>query len=170
VAELHDEIQTFQVNNVCFTGGEPFLQSTRELEMLTNLLWNDKNIECFSNGTLAYPEWAVNRITFCMDWKLPSSGEDCSNEMRYHNVDMLGKSSGRHAIKFVVANEDDLELAEVLYDKYIARYNNIDTYVGVVWGKMEEKVLAEWLVKSGMPWKMNVQVHNYIWDRTQRGI
>src|SRR4051794_1447265 len=53
------------VANVCWTGGEPFLQPEVDLRELAQILWTaDHEIECFSNGTIAYPDWAIEEIAF----------------------------------------------------------------------------------------------------------
>lgn len=172
IPQLRDEIVAeHRVSNICFTGGEPFLQPRDELETLVDLLWGERRtLECFSNGTLPYNQYIADRVTFCMDWKLPSSGEDPFAEKRIKNLAILAKSTGSHAVKFVISDEDDYKLAQQLWEDHVDGWRNITTYAGVVWGRMEEKELADRIIREGLPWKLNVQTHNYIWDRTQRGI
>lgn len=161
------------IQNICLTGGEPFLQPHNELESFVQDLMEDgKTIECFSNGTLEYPLWAAERIKFVMDWKLPGSGEvykieDLPNSMMYRNYQLLYDSYG-HAVKFTVASKEDFEYARSIWS--ILPKVDMDVYVSPVWGAVEPKELVTWLLDSGEQWKLNMQVHNFIWDRNQRGI
>lgn len=162
--------------NVCYTGGEPFLQNNEELRDLTNKLTEDEQIgaiECFSNGALAYPDWALDAIYFILDWKLEGSGEEHFNATRLEN---LKKLSGFDAVKFTIASEDDYDQAKEAYNWLLANSTvaasdlPMDIFYGVVWGKIENKDLIEWVLRDRLPWRHNMQVHNIIWNRDQRGI
>lgn len=164
--------------NICLTGGEPFLQPTKELEELVHRLFmQGYEIECFSNGTLPYPRWATDKIKFVMDWKLGGAGDDLSRytKTRFRNLKALGT---KDALKFTVASRNDFDEAITFYRSHILNgvstkiqmHQPLVTYVGAVWGLVEEKELAEWLMKEQLPLRMNVQLHNFIWNRDQRGI
>lgn len=157
--------------NICFTGGEPFLQHTKELDTLTQLLLDhDYTIECFSNGTLRYPDWAFDRISFVMDWKLDGSGEDPLDSIRFDNLSRLGPED---AIKFTIADEKDFFQAVALYRRYVTIRQveeRPQVYAGIVWGKMENADLIEMMLANELNWKFNIQIHNHVWDREKRGI
>lgn len=159
--------------NVCLTGGEPFLQKSDELHEL--VLWlksqpDVDTVECFSNGTLQYPDWATNgpqKVTFIMDWKLPGSGEDPYNEMRLQNLRNL---TDEDAVKFVIKDEEDYRVAKVMYYTYIDGQSPVEVYYGVAWDLITPATLVGWVLKDGLPWRLNLQTHNMIWDRRKRGI
>jgi 7-carboxy-7-deazaguanine synthase len=156
--------------NVCLTGGEPFLQNHKLLQDLTFVLnQRGQTVEAFTNGTILYPDWVFTRmITLVMDWKLPGSGEDPNNDNRIKNLSQLKRSD---SVKFVVKDRGDFEWAMTLYYEYLEGKINIpQTFAGVVWGALEDKQLVEWIIGHRLPWRLNVQVHNHIWDRSQRGI
>jgi len=161
-------------SNICLTGGEPFLQGKGDLEALfMGLIGEDFSVECFSNGTLPYPEWARG-IKFVMDWKLTGSGEDhVGVPQRLENIALLNGSGLDQAVKFVLKDERDLDEAkitwEVLTDKY--QWNNIQFFYGRVWdAKWTDADMIEAVLMRRLPWRLNMQVHNYIWDRSLRGI
>lgn len=157
----------FDSFNVCFTGGEPFLQKNKDLQELTTLLYKHprlKTIECFSNGTLQYPEWATQAISFIMDWKLPGSGEDPFNANRLLNLSMLNQ---KDSVKFVIKDRNDFDLAVSLWQQYV-QATPVQTFYGAVWGEIENQELVQWALDEGLPWRLNVQVHNYVWDRNER--
>jgi 7-carboxy-7-deazaguanine synthase len=156
------------VPNVCLTGGEPFLQNHKLLQDLVFALnQRGQEVEAFTNGTILYPDWVFTRmITLVMDWKLVGSQEDPFNDNRFLNAKQLKPTD---AIKFVVKDRNDFEQAMTLFDD-----NQSDIkaqwFTGVVWGKLEDSTLVEWMLRAKMPWRLNVQVHNHIWDRSKRGI
>lgn len=156
--------------NICLTGGEPFLQKHDELAHFVRLVDNLPEagfIECFSNGTILYPSWVFTNIMFVMDWKLDGSGEDPHNENRLVNLKELTFAD---AVKFVIKDEADYNLARKLWMAYIKDKSGVQVYYGAVWGAIKDSQLVQWVLGDGLPWRLNVQQHNYIWDRSQRGI
>jgi 7-carboxy-7-deazaguanine synthase len=163
-------------NNICFTGGEPFLQQRGDLETLFRELTGDGfTVECFSNGTLEYPFWASG-IRFVMDWKLDGSGEGGVNHAtRWKNLKLMNNAGDKihQAVKFVLKDEDDLKEAAVHYTNMLDqfRYFNLDIFYGRVWdAKWTDAEMIDAVLKRKLPWRLNMQVHNYIWDRSLRGI
>lgn len=163
--------------NICLTGGEPFLQQKHELEILVTLLYDivEVNVvECFSNGTLEYPLWAIEQIHFVMDWKLPGSGEKTEVPMRLKNFSEL---TSKDAVKFTIANDMDFETALLVYNENFFAYDDMpeledlpQVFFGAVWGKVTNEELIFWVFERNLPWRLNVQVHNYVYDRNKRGI
>jgi 7-carboxy-7-deazaguanine synthase len=157
---------------VTLTGGEPLLQNKDDLEEFAiRLLQLGYSIELFTNGTYLLPHWLSHqgiRTRIIMDWKLPDSGEDPDNETRITNLQYL---RNRDAIKFVCASRRDFDSAREIAREYMLEGGRPQLYLGVAWGKLEEKELVEWMLKEQLrsdAWKLNVQVHNYIWPRDER--
>lgn len=156
--------------NVCFTGGEPFLQKNSDFREVVQLLSDHPNIgtiECFTNGTLAYPNWAIEDIHFIMDWKLPGSGEDPLDPMRLTNLKELGE---KDSIKFVIKDMEDFNVAQELYHKYVEGKSLVQVFYGVAWGSISNADLIDLVLTAQLPWRLNMQIHNVIWDRNLRGI
>jgi 7-carboxy-7-deazaguanine synthase len=171
--QLFEAISAYpSIQNICLTGGEPFVQQNDELcSLVRKLKTKQKAVECFSNGTIAYPYWAADLITFCMDWKLPGSGEDPFDQKRLINLKLLQTTARLQSTKFVISDYDDFCMAMDLWKTYIyGQGQTFTTFAGVAWGRMETAELVEWILKEELPWRLNIQVHNFIWDRTQRGI
>lgn len=168
---VHDIVERCKLlgpNNVCLTGGEPTMQPPKSLEDLLYQLYDEGfGIEMFSNGSLKpFPEFRNFRIM--MDWKLRGSGEDKRGlGIRFSNTRLLSERDG---IKFVVSDLDDFEEAKAIWfdlkDKTKAQF-----WVGAAWGKMREADLVALLLANPMlPWKMNIQVHKFIWPEAERGV
>lgn len=164
--------------NICLTGGEPFLQSNTELQRLTDVLYvSDRRIECFSNGTLPIPEWAFANVDFVFDWKLPGSGETTFNaEIFLANLHTaLGSRNGsrRHSLKFTVTGWDDFQLAVARWSEFVGdgdHPNNyrLQVFVGPVWDKVEPSEIVQWILECDLPWRLNIQTHKYVWDPDER--
>lgn len=158
---------------ITLTGGEPFLQPNKDLyDYVMKLKMSGYEIECFSNGTLEYPDWATHHIDFIMDWKLPGSGEDPSNPVRLKNIKRLYQAKHRNnAIKFVIKDELDLHAAHGLwFDNIMRPASSLEVFYGRVWnGDLTNADLVEYVMKNGLPWRLNIQTHNIIWPPNERG-
>jgi 7-carboxy-7-deazaguanine synthase len=156
---------------VTLTGGEPFLQPRGEMEQLISaLVSRDYTVEAFTNGTTEWPdaiEYWKHFIRIIMDWKLEGSGEDPLNATRLGHLEHLGS---KDAVKFVIKDENDFTQAVHLWQDFIARRLSVQVYYGAVWGTIENSKLVEWVQREHLDWVLNVQVHNYIYDRNERGI
>lgn len=157
---------------ITLTGGEPFLQNNEELHMFVDgMQMLNFQVEAFTNGTLAYRSWAVENINMIMDWKLPGSGEDPKNNMRMQNLAALSGSSLQHAVKFVCKDEFDFVWARNAYETVPEIWQKrLIWYYGKVWnGDITDAELVEKVMFAKLPWRMNVQLHNYVWDPQERG-
>ena len=168
--------------NICYTGGEPFLQNHGELETLTDELYATDwvgTIEAFSNGQLRYPEWAFQDIAFVMDYKLPGSGEFINDPVKMkhaqqYNLKRLGPAD---AVKFVCKDiETDLVAAINAWQQFWYQPSTRlwtpeqapAVFYGEAWGHIKSADLVEKVLAARLPWRLNVQVHNYIWPRDER--
>lgn len=163
-------------HNVCLTGGEPFLQPADDLQLLVTALMGVgfTVFEAFTNGTIEFPDWTQDHIYVVMDWKLSGSGE-VADDMRAKN---FMKLDTQDAVKFTIKNYSDFEQA---YELWWALQSRLDQaqrptwerpqfFYGPVWDKVEPAELVEWAQEAKVPWRLNLQTHNLIWDRTKRGI
>jgi 7-carboxy-7-deazaguanine synthase len=125
-------------------------------------------IDYFTNGSFKIPSWIIGspHSTIVLDYKLPGSGEyNKDSENRYWNVHRM---DSRHAIKFTVASEEDLDMASMIWHSIIS--TDVQVYLGPVWDMMTAARCAEYILERRLPWKLNVQVHKFIWDEKARGI
>lgn len=168
-----------KASNICFTGGEPFLQNKDELAGLCAKLFDEYefDIEVFTNGTIAWPIELCDYVGFVVDWKLNGSGENPYDEVRIKNVQAMYNSENPflHVVKFTVKDESDLMQAVSLAKTYglnegLQGIEQPRIYVGAVWGQQYTTArLVEDMLRLKLDWRLNVQVHNYIWDPQERG-
>lgn len=155
--------------NMCITGGEPFTQPAAPLHELASLLsFRDHTIDVFTNGTRPLSSWVMrHNVVVVMDWKLKGSGDsDKGQGVRRQNIKNL---NSKDAIKFVVKDQQDLNEAVEVW-----KAHKSDTYakwyVGAAWDQIHEVDLIDFIVSQGLPWRLNVQVHKYIFSPLERQI
>ena len=156
--------------NICITGGEPFLQKSEEMvEYVAMLASVGHTIEFFTNGSFPFPREILNdgRVTFMMDWKLQGSGEsNTALDNRVENLYCLGAADG---VKFVVANGADLFEALEVWKEY-RDDTEAQFWVGAAWQEIDNQYILDFITEHKLPWKVNVQVHKYIWSPDERGV
>lgn len=167
--QLVDRVTEVGVQNLCLTGGEPFMQRQAELqEFVEKCAAKGYRMECFSNGTFVYPDWALYHLQFIMDWKLPGSGEhEVGIPERLENASRLKRSDN---IKFVCKDVNDLEVAAGEYLHLVTRGCEAQFWVGSAWDTLSIDTIIEYIRDTKLPWKVNVQVHKYLWDADKRGV
>jgi 7-carboxy-7-deazaguanine synthase len=155
--------------NICFTGGEPVLQQQKDLDRLIVMLHSQGfEIEMFSNGTLQYSEVTLKGVHIVMDWKLPGSGEDPDNEQRLKNY-LAMADAWQHTIKFTCLDDDDLVTAYAIYHAHAMESFKGTIYAGPVWDqKLEPAEIVKFILEHQLPWRLNLQIHKYIWDPNAR--
>jgi 7-carboxy-7-deazaguanine synthase len=155
--------------NVCLTGGEPILQNRRDMDRLVHALdANSFFVEMFSNGTLPYSPCMIEHCHIVMDWKLPGSGESYDDPTRCENLRQM-RPWLWHTIKFTCADMADLEMARAIHNQFDLASFGGSVYVGPVWDtKLAPETIVEFVLKHRLPWRLNLQVHKYIWDPMAR--
>jgi len=153
--EVIEEAERVGAKYVTLTGGEPWLQQNDEMDTLVSILSaHGLSIDCFSNGTRGYPQWAVDEIEFIMDFKLPGSGEALfgfTNPTRWENLQKLVLSPKQQSVKFVIKDRNDYEIAKSLYYTNLPLFEGINIYYGAVWGEITTAELVDWVLGDNLP-------------------
>ncbi len=175
---VDDILHDCNTDNITFTGGEPFIQRSKELEELFWFLFkNGHTVDIFTNGSQRFPEWvAMDAVTLIVDYKLPGSGE--YGAYNHDNTRLFGPNTQhlalgtsrpeKHAIKFVCKDSHDFTVAVEDIDAYDLA---IDTqvYFGVVWDvEFTAADLAPLIMEHAPYAKLNIQTHNLIWPVHER--
>jgi len=144
------------------TGGEPLLQAETPV-LLADLLHAGFTVCLETNGSL--PIGSVDaRVQRILDIKCPGSGMADRNDWR--NLDLL---NSRDEVKFVVSDRFDFTWAlEIIRNHHLSR--RLAVLISPVFGKVPLPQAAAWIVESGLPLRLNPQLHKYIWGPKVRGV
>lgn len=159
-----DIMSKVHYDRVTITGGEPLLQKSIR-SLLSHLYQYEVNIE--TNGSVNIePFFGLPNVFFTVDYKTGSSG--MTEKMCANNFMKMRK---RDVLKFVVGSIDDLEEAREVFLKYYSNLRNRKIYVSPVFGKIEPSTIVEFLKENNLKtWKIQLQLHKFIWPVDMRGV
>lgn len=160
VGEILAQAQGYPTRHVTVSGGEPLAQKGC-LDLLAVLCGAGFDVSLETSGALDIA--AVDpRVARIVDVKTPGSGEVDRN--LWTNLELL---SPRDEVKFVLTGEVDyLWAREVLRERGIAA--RCPVLFSPAWSMLEPTQLAEWILRDGLPVRMQVQLHKLLW-REARG-
>jgi 7-carboxy-7-deazaguanine synthase len=143
------------------TGGEPLAQP-EAFELVTRLCDEGFEVLIETSGSIDIAP-VDRRATLILDIKCPGSGEERKN--RWANLEQLKPDD---EIKFVIADRIDYEWAKrVIEERHLDRWTVL---ISPVWGQMEMRELAEWMLADRLPARFQTQLHKHIWGATARGV
>jgi 7-carboxy-7-deazaguanine synthase len=159
---IFKKVEEYKCRLVEITGGEPLLQANVHLLMKHLCDENyDVMIETGGHRDISGVDPRVKRI---VDIKCP--GSLMENRNRWENIESL---TAQDEVKFVIANETDYEWAKKVIQKY-----NLTTRCTVLmspmFGNIENRTLAEQILRDHLQVRFQLQIHKYIWDPTKRGV
>lgn len=182
--EILDRIIKEDVTNVTLTGGEPLLQPDIDVLIKKLVEYQDGllRIEIETNGSadigsFIWKEECTNeehqeliksfviRPVFTMDYKLMGSGME--SQM---NTDNFVYLCDKDTVKFVVSDEEDLERAYEISEKYNLN-GKCNVILSPVFGRIEpEKIVDFMKLKKWNEARMQLQIHKIIWDPDKKGV
>jgi len=159
-----------------FTGGEPMLQERDLLPLMGRLLAQGYTLMIETSGErlLGNVPKDVHKI---VDVKCPGSGE--GGTFRLENLDALTK---RDEVKFVISDRVDYEFARdftlehglaeraggVLFSPAFKKAPSLERSTSNC--ALDPRVLVEWMLKDGVPARLSLQIHKYIWEPQKKGV
>jgi 7-carboxy-7-deazaguanine synthase len=160
--QILEKIESYACRLVEITGGEPLAQS-EALVLIGRLC--DKGFDVLIETSGAIDTSAVDaRARVILDVKCPGSG--MSERMHWPNVTRL---TVKDEVKFVLADRSDYEWA----CQVLARYELADrctVLMSPVFGSLEPRQLAEWVLADHLPVRVQLQLHKLIWAPDMRGV
>jgi 7-carboxy-7-deazaguanine synthase len=153
------QVRAYPTRHVTVTGGEPLAQKPC-LELLSALCDAGCDVSLETSGALDVA--AVDpRVARIVDLKTPASGEVERNY--WPNLAAL---TPRDEVKFVLCNE-----ADYLWAKQMLIEHRIDQSCPVlfspVWDQIDPAELAQWILRDGLPVRMQVQLHKILWQEAK---
>jgi 7-carboxy-7-deazaguanine synthase len=158
------------------TGGEPLLQEREVVPLMQRLLDAGYTLLLETSGERPL-ERVPRQVIKIVDVKCPNSGEPDTFHM-----DNLGTLNPRDEVKFVLSDRADYEFA-----RDFVRHHNLDQRVNAVlfspaFSKqasgardasaclLDPRELADWILADGVPARLGLQIHKFIWDPAMKGV
>jgi 7-carboxy-7-deazaguanine synthase len=143
------------------TGGEPLAQR-EALDLMRRFCDSGLEVLLETSGSIDIAP-VDKRVTVILDVKCPASGE--VNKNRWENLEHL---KPKDEIKFVIADRPDYDWArKVIEERNLNRWTVL---ISPVWGEMNLKSLAEWMLADRLPARLQTQLHKHIWGAEARGV
>jgi 7-carboxy-7-deazaguanine synthase len=161
VGDVLARVRGYGCNLVEITGGEPLAQG-EAFELIARLCDEGFEVLIETSGSIDIAP-VDRRAKIILDVKCPGSGEAAKN--RWENLDELRPHD---EVKFVIAGRDDYDFA-----KRIVAEKNLDRWTVLfspVWGEMDMKSLAEWMLADRVAARLQTQLHKHIWGAEARGV
>ena len=145
---------------VCLTGGEPTLQ--KELPLLAQDLLDRGyvvSLETHGQRPLDSVPRGVRKI---VDLKTPGSRE------AHEDFSEFKKLAPGDEVKVVVCSRDDFQWAVQKLDE-LGMWGKVPVLFSPSYGQVAPQDLAQWVLESGKPARLQVQLHKILWGE-KRGV
>jgi len=160
--EIVGRVESFGCALVEITGGEPLLQPDVH-PLMTRLCDAGFEVLLETGGGLDITP-VDPRVRRIVDVKCPASGEAANN--RWRNLDDLRPTD---ELKFVVAGRGDYDWTKrVIAERSLA--GRCPIHLSPVWGSVDPKELAAWILDDRLEVRLTLQAHKLIWGPEARGV
>jgi 7-carboxy-7-deazaguanine synthase len=163
ISEILGAIEGYPTKMVLVTGGEPMLQRDVH-DLFRELLVRGFRVCLETGGHVALAD-VDPRVHKIVDLKCPSSGMEMHN--CYENIECLTRGD---EIKFVVGDRKDFDWACDTIRRYDLTARVGTVLFSPVYRKLPYEDLARWILRCGLPVRMQLQLHKIIWPDAVRGI
>ncbi len=156
------EVRQAKTRYVCLTGGEPLGQAGI-YPLMDALLAEKYTVSLETNGSFSIAK-VPKEVIKVIDLKCPESGEEAA--MDWGNCALVAPHD---QFKFVVASKSDFD-----WSQEVSKRHQLDTRCHILYspvaGKVKPSELAQWVLDSGAPVTMQLQMHKEIWGPGVRGV
>jgi len=164
------------VKLVEFTGGEPMLQERELIPLMQRLLDSGYELMIETSGERPLDN-IPSEVHKIVDVKCPSSGEGGS--FRLSNLDCL---TLRDEMKFVIAHALDYQFARDFIREHRLEQRVGNVLLSPAFSKtpsperttdnalLDPRELVEWMLEDGLPARLSLQIHKYVWEPQKKGV
>lgn len=164
IDEVMERVRRYPARLVEITGGEPMLQEREVIPLMERLLGEGYGVLLETSGerdVSRVPREAVKVV----DVKCPGSGE--GGTFRMSNLDALTPND---ELKFVLAGRADYDFARAFMREHPVRGKVRAVTFSPVFGQLDARELAEWILADGLEVRLGLQLHKFIWDPAMKGV
>jgi 7-carboxy-7-deazaguanine synthase len=163
LSDIVDKVLLYKWLNVCVTGGEPLFQSST-ISLLKTLLQHGHAVSLETSGAFSIADIPPG-VKIILDVKCPASG--MSDAMDRTNFSRITHDD---EVKFVIANRSDYDYAKNLSLAHDFFSKTPNVLISPVHGLVEPKEIVAWILTDRLPFRLNLQLHKYVWDINSRGV
>jgi 7-carboxy-7-deazaguanine synthase len=163
IEDVVAQVETLGCTLVEITGGEPLLQA--DVYPLMRALVDHRMEVLLETGGHIPLDQVPHEIVVIVDVKCPASGE--AARMCWPNLDRI---SVRDEVKFVIEDRADFDYACEVTNRFRLASRAAAVQFSPAHGRLAPAQLAEWILASGLPVRLQIQQHKYIWDPAARGV
>jgi len=158
------------------TGGEPMLQEREVVSLMEQLISAGFTVLLETSGERPLGNVPADVVKI-VDVKCPDSGE--GGTFREQNLAHL---TMRDEVKFVLSGRRDYEFAREFTRRHILSKRVKEVLFSPAFRKdaigardssqclLDPKELAEWMLTDGVPARLGLQLHKFIWDPATKGV
>jgi len=162
IDDILDTVRSYGCRLVEVTGGEPLAQPDSGM-LLRQLCQEGFTVLLETSGavdtTVVDPS-----VRIILDVKCPGSG--MTGRMHWPNVERL---RSQDEAKFVIQDRNDYEWAKSILDRF-RLIDRCPVLFSPVFGALDPRRLAEWLLTDRLPIRLQLQLHKHIWAPDMRGV
>ncbi len=160
--QIIERVQAFGCRLVEITGGEP-LHNPEAFGLTTRLLDAGFTVLVETSGAVDIAP-LDRRAVIIMDLKCPGSG--MADRNLWGNLAHLKPGD---QVKFVLKDREDyLWARDVLARRRV--HERQPVLFSPVFGELDPKTLAEWMLEDRVSARLQLQLHKLIWDPAARGV
>jgi 7-carboxy-7-deazaguanine synthase len=152
------------------TGGEPLLQPETPA-LAEKLLAAGYTVMIETSGE-RFVGVLPSEVIKIVDLKCPDSGEPGTFDLA--NLDAIGRDD---EIKFVIASRRDYDFARDFTTRHALAQRVHQVLFSPVfadpaerWAGLSARELTEWILADGLPVRLGLQLHKFIWDPATKGV
>lgn len=154
IDEIIEAIKKYPSKYITVTGGEPLAQKN-VLQLLDELIRLNYEVSLETGGAIDI-KGVHQKVKIILDIKTPKSGEVDRNFW-----DNLKKIRASDEIKIVIQDKEEFDWAIKLIEEY--KIDPAQVIFSPVFGQLDYQNLAEFVLNSDQPFRMQVQLHKIIW-------
>jgi 7-carboxy-7-deazaguanine synthase len=162
IEDILGRVRSYGCPLVEVTGGEPLAQA--ETTTLLHRLCHDGFTVLLETSGAVDTSTVDPSVRIILDVKCPGSG--MTDRMHWPNVERL---RARDEVKFVIQDRIDYEWAKDILQQFHLT-DRCPVHFSPVFGTLDPRQLAEWLLEDRLGARLQLQLHKHIWAPDMRGV
>ena len=164
IEEIIEYINNQKIKNITLTGGEPLIQPDID-KLIDELIKLEYRVEIETNGSIDISKFLNDKISFTLDYKLPTSLME-----KFMLTDNYKYVTKKDSVKFVCGDIKDLSKAKEIMMKYDL-INKTNCLISPVFGQINLEDIVNFLINNNLnDVRLCLQIHKIIWDPNKRGV